>query len=218
MIHRRELLAGGGALLAALPVTGLRAALPVPAGNRLGFDVIRKGAKLGVHMLSFAPNGDSLTVQVAVDIVYKIGPITLYRYTHRAIERWQGEQVVSLESHTDDNGTKYQVLGHREAAGFVVEGTKARYVAPPDALPATHWNRRELAGPWINTQDGALMRPRIAQQGIDTIPTAGGGSTRARRFVLTGDVQMDMWYDDRPSWAGLAFVKGGVPVRYERQA
>jgi len=38
-----------------------------------------------------------------------------------------------------------------------------------------------------------------------------------RRYAVTGDVQLDMFYDDRLGWAGLSFVKGGAPVRYERQ-
>jgi hypothetical protein len=217
MIDRRDILIGG-AVLGLLPMAG-RAALPIPAGNRLGFDVLRKGSKLGTHILTFDRTGDGLVVHVEVDIAYKIGPITLYHYTHRATETWAGDQVVAVQTSTDDDGTKYDVSGRREASGFVVQGTKAsRYVAPANALPATHWNRRELDGPWINTQDGRLMRPRIVTQGIDAIPTAGGESVKARHFNLSGDVQLDMWYEDGRGWAGLSFTKGGAEVRYERQA
>lgn len=216
MIDRRALLAGGMALAAA--PTAARAALPIPAGNRLGFDVLRAGSKLGSHVLTFQSAGDGLTVTIAVEIIFKIGPITLYRYHHNAVERWQGDQVVSVEAHTDDNGSKYVVTAHREGAGWAVQGPKSgRYAAPPNAMPATHWNRRELDGPWINTQDGSLMRPKVAALGIESIPTAGGGSMRARHFKLTGDVEMDMYYDDRLGWAGLSFVKGGATVQYRRQ-
>lgn len=215
MIGRRDVLAGGAAL--ALAPMAARAALPIPAGNRLGFDILRKGSKLGTHVLTFQPTGDGATVTVAVDLAYKIGPITLYHYSHHAIERWQGDVVVSLETRTDDNGDKYQVTGRRDASGLVVQGIKSgRYVAPPNALPASHWNRRELDGPWINTQDGRIMRPKVASLGIDSIPTVGG-STRARHFRLSGDVDMDMFYDDRLGWAGLSFVKGGAPIQYLRQ-
>jgi len=217
VIGRRELLVGGIALAAA--PTRLLAALPVPAGNRLGFDVLRSGSKLGTHILTFQQTGDSLTVQIAVEIAFKIGPITLYRYAHNAIEHWQGDQVVAIDTHTSDNGEKYQVTGRREGAGFVVQGTKSgRYVAPPNALPATHWNRRELDGPWINTQDGRIMRPKVVAMGVDAIPTAANGSMRARHFQLTGDVEMDMYYDDRLGWAGLSFVKSGAKVQYLRQS
>jgi hypothetical protein len=216
VIDRRELFMAGGAL--ALVPAAARAALPIPPGNRLGFDILRKGSKLGTHMLSFHAAGDLLTVEILVEIIFKIGPITLYHYTHRATERWQGDQVIGIEAHTDDNGTKSQVVARRDEPGFAVEGPKSgRYVAPPNAMPATHWNRRELEGPWINTQDGRLMRPHVASLGIDNAPTTAGGNLPARHFKLTGDVQMDMWYDDRLGWAGLSFVMGGAPIQYLRQ-
>ncbi|MBV9843005.1 MAG: hypothetical protein JOY99_15985 [Sphingomonadaceae bacterium] len=215
MFDRREILVGGAAL-GLLPIAA-RAALPVPAGNRLGFDVLLKGSKLGTHVLTFEPRGDGLSVHVAVDLVYKLAGITFYHYKHRATETWSGDQVVGLDATTDDNGTAYQVAVRRDASGLVVTGNKTpRYVAPADAMPATHWNRRELEGPWINTETGAIARPKITPLGVDTIPTANG-TTRARHFALTGDVQMDMWYDDA-RWAGIAFSKGGRDVRYVRQA
>ena len=217
-IGRRALVIGGAAL-AALSVRTVAAALPVPAGNRLAFDVTRKGAKLGTHVLIFEPTGDALTVRIAVDLVYKIGFITFFHYTHRATERWEGGQVVAVQTVTDDNGDKNQVTARRDAAGLVVQGTKApRYVAPANALPATHWNRAQLDGPWINTQDGRLMRPRITPAGAVAIPAASGGTLRANRFAVSGEVQLDTFYDTRPTWAGLSFKgKDGTEVRYERQ-
>jgi hypothetical protein len=216
MIERRSVLLGG-ALIAAMPAM-LRASLPVP-GDRLGFDIIRKGTKLGTHQLSFERNGDALTVHVAADLVVKIGFITLYRFHHQATEHWLGDELVALQTTTSDNGTPQQVVGRRDASGLVIEGTKApRYVAPANALLATHWNRRELEGPLINAQDGRLMRPKIAAVGSDMIPTASGAQIRANHYALTGDVQLDMWYDAKSSWAGLGMkVMDGSMIRYERQ-
>jgi len=215
-MDRRMMLAGSAAMLA-LPGTA-RAALPIPAGNRLGFDILRKGSKLGSHTLSFEPSGDMLTVHVAVELVFKIAGITLYRYRHQATERWQGDHVIGLDTQTDDNGTRYQVSATREGGTLMVQGTKTpRYAAPANALPATHWNRRELEGPWINTQDGRILRPAVTAQGMETIPAAKGGTVRARRYALTGEVQMAMFYDEHQTWAGLSFIKGGAPIAYERQ-
>jgi hypothetical protein len=217
MIGRRGLMIGGVALTA-LPVRAFGAALPVPAGNRLAFDVVRNGSKLGKHVLTFEPAGDALTVRIAVDLAYKIGFITLYHYTHRATELWQGGQVVTIQTTTDDNGDKNTVTAHREAAGLYVQGTKApRYLAPADALPGTHWNKAQLDGPWINTQDGRLMHPKVTPTGIVSIPGAGGGTVRANRYVVSGDVQMETFYDAHSAWAGLAFKKDGSDIRYERQ-
>ena len=216
-LDRRTLIAGG-ALLAALPIAA-RAALPVPASNRLAFDVVRNGKKFGSHALTFERSGDNLVVKVVVEMVFKAAFITLFRYSQTATERWSGDQVVALDTKTNDNGKLFSVAGRREAQGFVVEATGVpRYIAPANALPATHWNRRELDGPWINTQDGKLVRPRVAPQGVETVPTAGAGSIRANRFVLSGDVDMDMWYDSLPTWAGLRFKgKDGSAIQYIRR-
>ena len=216
MIDRRTMIAGGAAL-AAMPM-GLKAALPVPPGNRLGFDIMRKETKLGTHVLTFEPSGDMLTVRVAVDLTFKLAGITLYRYRHQATERWQGDRVMALDTQTDANGTPWQMSARREGAALMVQATKTpRFAAPADAMPATHWNHRELETPWINMQDGKILRPTVSARGIEAIPDAGGGLIRARHYALTGDVQLDMFYDDRLGWAGLSFTKGGALVRYERQ-
>ena len=96
MIDRRAVLIGLAAF-ATLP-DGLKAALPIPASKRLEFDILRKGSKLGRHVLTFEPEGDALTVRVAMDLVFKIAGITLYRYSHQVVERWQGQQVMALDA------------------------------------------------------------------------------------------------------------------------
>lgn len=216
MIDRREMLAGAAML--AVP-GGARAALPVPAGDRLGFDIIRKGTRLGQHVLTFERSGDALVVRVAMELVVKAAFITLFRYRHQATERWQGDQVVALDTATNDDGTKYVVTGRRTAAGLVIEATgKPKFVAPADASPATHWNRRQLDGPWINTQDGKIFRPKVTPGGVEAIATAKGGALKANRYAMSGDVAMDLWYDGRPSWAGLGFKgKDGSMITYVRQ-
>lgn len=217
MIDRRELLVGAG-VMAALPVPA-GASLPIPPGDRLGFDILRKGSRLGAHVLTFERSGNDLVVRVAMELVVKAAFITLYKYKHSAVERWSGDQVVALDTQTDDGGTRYVVTGRRTGAGLVIEATgKPKFVAPVDASPATHWNRRQLDGPWINTQDGKIFRPKVAVSGPEAVPTARGGPVKASRYAMTGDVAMDLWYDARPSWAGLSFTgKDGSVIKYLRQ-
>ncbi len=216
MIDRRQMIVGG-ALLATMPFAA-KAGLPVPAGNRLHFDIMRKGSKLGTHELTFTPTADGLTVNVAVDLAYSLMGITLYRYRHRATEIWSGDQVVALQSTTNDNGKKFELIGKRGPGGLAIQATKVpRYIAPADALPATHWNQRELEGPWINTQNGKLMRPKVARQGIEAIPASGGKIIKARRYNLSGEAQLDIWYDDALGWSGLSFTNDKTLIQYQRR-
>ena len=221
MLLRRQVLIGGTMAVLLpdllLPASG-HAALPVPPSGRLGFDILRKGSRLGSHELTFAQQGDRLTVQAEVNLIYKLLGITLYHYSHHCTETWEGGQVVALETRTDDNGKPHHLSARRTSAGLEVQASDTpRYVAPANALPATHWNQHELDGPWINTQDGRLFHPRVNPEGTEAISAAGGRKIEARRYDVSGDVQMVMWYD-RVGWAGLSFERGGSPIRYERRA
>ena len=206
MIDRRGLIAGGVAGLL-LPDLALAAPAGVPASGRLSFAVQRSGKVLGSHNLSFRRSGDVLTVDVLVELDYNL----------HVTERWAGGEVVAMDSQTNDNGTKYRVSARREGGALMVEGNAVtRYAAPANALPATHWNRHELDGPWINPQDGKILRPATAARGMESVPTANG-TMRARRYALSGAVKMDLWYDEEGVWSGLAFVKSGAEVRYLRK-
>jgi hypothetical protein len=222
MIARRTVLGGGLALMVPgliLPELARAGIQGMPATRQLGFDVWRGSRQLGTHELVFHPRPDGFVVDVTVDIAFRVGPITLFRYSHHAQERWANGQVVELTSQTDDNGTSHRVTGRRDGAGLVIQADRAApYTAPADALPATHWNHRELDGPWINTQSGELIRPHVAPEAPAIVETANAGHLHVRRYALSGPVNMELWYDDAFTWAGLSFVKGGAQVRYARRA
>ncbi len=212
MIRRRTLLT---AALCAPAIRHARAELPVPPENRLAFSIVRKGGEIGKHILAFDFDDTRLTVKVVADIDIALGPIPLFTYRHRATEIWDGGRVVSLESTTNDNGTKHRVKMWREGDSLLVEGTDGpRYRAPADASPATHWNQGMLEGPMINTQNGKLLRPAISRVGIDGGPS--GGARPAVHYTLRGDVEMDTWYAPTPRWTGLRFDgSDGVEIMYQ---
>lgn len=222
-IGRRALLlrAGGaglaGSALLARPRPA-RATLPVPPSGGLAFAIMREGSRIGTHSVGFREAGGALTVTIAVDIAVGIGPLTLFRYTHNNVERWQDGVLLGFDAKTNDNGTPAVATATRGEGGLVVEGTKApRYTAPPDALAATHWNRAELAGPMISTQDGRLFHPRVVDEGAGAVTLADGGTLPANRYALTGDLVLTLWYAADGSWASLEFhADDGTTVTYQR--
>jgi len=205
-------------VLGGLAMANAATAAPVSDGQQLSFRIMRKGSVIGSHVFDFARHGDALTAKIAVDIAVSFGFITLYRYSHNAVELWRDDEFTSIDARSNDNGTRTQVSVRREDAGLVVERSSGPgYVAPANALPATHWNRRMLSGPLINNQTGELMRPSVTSLGFETITLVSGIAVRAEHLELRGDVDMDTWYDSFPSWVGLRFTgKDGDEIRYER--
>jgi hypothetical protein len=190
----------------------------IPAGDTLAFRIMRDGSRIGTHSVSFTRNGESLLVHSQVEIVVRLGPIPLYRYRHHNHERWHAGLFDSIDAKTNDDGTPDWALARRETGGIVVQGERvARYVAPPHTLAATHWNSGELQVPLINPQTAKLMRVAVAPPVSGTVALASGTEIPATRYVASGDMPLNLWYDAAGVWAGLYTVaKDGSQVRYER--
>ena len=190
VIGRRSLLVGtlgcgvGGlrrAMAMGTPPPGI-SSLPIPPTGSLAFRLLRHGTPIGSHSLDFTVRGDTLTVRIAADVVYAIGPIPLVRYSHRNTEVWQGGRLASLDAQTNRNGTHLFMSAHRTPAGLRVEGSGASpYIAPDDAMPTTYWNIRMLLGPMIGVQDGMLVHPKVTEKPIEPIRLASGAEKAEAR-------------------------------------
>lgn len=210
---RRNMLAGAAAMaagpaLAAVPATGV-----------LAFRALRNGSALGTHRLTFQQRGAELSVAIAVDYVVYLGPIPVFRYTLRGTELWRGDALVSVQAQTDDDGAKAWMRAEADGGRLQVDGSKSgRYVAPPGAIAATHWNRREVEAPMINPQNGELLAFTVAPGGTDNVALASGATVAARRYALTGPSVMDLWYEADGVWASLrAVARDGSVITYQRE-
>ena len=206
MLTRRALLA------AAVAAPG------VPRADLLRFRLLREGSGIGAHVLHFLPAPGGMRVVIAVDIAVRFGPLVLYRYRLRGEETWRDGRCVAAASHTDDDGTALFMRATRDASGLWVEGTRTpRYRAPADAMIASHWNRAELRGPWINLENGRLLHPRVRPLGAHPALLADGARVAANSYAITGPATMRIWYTQAGVWTGLLFTASdGSRVRYER--
>lgn len=212
---------GRRTVLGALALSPVALAQPlvsaVPPQARLAFRVLRNDSPIGTHVLSFARDGERIEVRIAIDLAVRVLGITAYRYTHRNTELWSGERLLSIDSETDRNGRAYRVQARANGRGIEVEGTQSgRYLAPPDAVSTSYWHGHFLRSVKIDTQGGRLLRTSIEELGEETLRIAGIESP-ARRFRVSGDLTLDIWYDRDGIWSGLLFTgEDGSIIRYER--
>lgn len=215
MTSRRSLLVAASTLVAGSAL----ASIPAPQGRKLAFRVFREEKDIGTHEVSFSRQGDSWTVEIAIDLAVSFGPVPLYRYRHRAREVWASGQFASVEADTNDNGTTLRVRAERSGTAVMVSSTQSGdYAAPSMALPSTHWNRRMLDVPFINTQTGELLRSAVSPLGTGQVETASGMRIPVRRFEIRGPILLETWYDEGATWAGLRFKgRDGSQITYRRQ-
>jgi hypothetical protein len=215
MIGRRGVLLAG----AGLAVGGAAAAaLPVPPGDSIAFRMMRHGGQIGTHTLTFAQDGDALTVRIEVEALVTFASIPIARYQHHSVETWHGTTLVGLTATTNRNGRREWMNAQRGDDGLVVLGSQTkRYIAPDTAIPTSYWNKRMLDGPMIALEDGVLLKPKVADLRTDSVRLASGGMIAATHYNISGAFDCDLWYDDGRAWVGMALtVADGSEVRYER--
>ena len=213
-----------GAFVLMLPAVSVHAE-PRP-GDRYAFGIWRNGERIGSHTVILRGEPDRLAAEIAVDLKVKLLGITVFRYTHRAEERWDGSRLAALSAETYDNGETYRVQVQAAANGLLVNAEAAapsgatpanfrRQIFSPDLLPTSHWNPHQLQQQFLlNTQTGEADEVKIEPVGREMVQTPAG-PVPATRYRYSGDLRMEQWYGDDGRWLGLAFSgRDGSRVEY----
>lgn len=197
-------------------VFGAGLATPAAADQTLTFEVLRQGSPIGTHRVTIHEQGDMRRVDIAIDMAVRFAFVTVYRYTHRATETWDGHRLVALEAATDDNGTRTNVAAKAEAGGLAISGSGGNYLAPADTIPSSYWNRAKLERTaLLDTQSGKIAATANSLIGPASIE-ADGRLLNVTKYRVTGDLQAELGYAEDGSWAALAFEARGASILYRR--
>ncbi|MBW8813238.1 MAG: hypothetical protein JF588_07405 [Caulobacterales bacterium] len=197
MIARRGLLVGGVGL-------ALAPAAAFAAPNRLAFQVFRNGTKVGEHQVVFTGDETARTATTNVQMVVKIGPVPVYKYTHQAVEKWVGGKFVSAEATTNANGKIQKVAAHAQPGFVEIVGPAGTVKGPADALPLSHWNQGNFGKPLFNQQEGKLLKVKCTQ-------VAPG------HWAIRGEAEIDDFYDAGGAWTALqGKLDDGSKMEYRR--
>ncbi len=204
-----------GAALAPAPAVG---AEPAPAP--LTFTVLRDGAPIGTHLVSFAREGDRLAVDIAIDFEIKFAFLTVYRYTHRSREIWRDGRLAALDARTDDNGARTELRARATEDGLAVDGSGGRFVAPADTIPTSYWHEELVQRSRIlDTQAGRLIDVTVRPDGRRPRAVVAGRDVAVRAYQLTGDLVSELAYSgETGEWIELRFIARGSEIVYRRDA
>lgn len=183
-------------------------------GDKLAFDVLRDGGPLGTHVVSFARDGDTLTVKTAVALKVAFGPLTLFDYAHDVTEKYLRDKLTWVGSRTKKDG-KWQTLAAEAVEGGIdVKGSAFKGLLTGTVIPSTHWNADEMKQPaMFSTETGKMLPMKVVDRGIEQIK-AGGTTIDARRFDVTSDLVASFWYDAKGRWVKCAFNAEGSKIEY----
>jgi hypothetical protein len=196
------------------------------------YAVYRNGENVGRHVVAFEQKGSAQVVTIDSDITVRAMGLVAYRYVHHGNEVWAGEQLQSMQTKTDDNGRKFTVSAQHVGANLKVEHTTSGPVAtaaydgyqvpdisretlPANLMPTSQWNIRQVKqSTLLNSQYGTPAHVTIVSAGRESVQTPKR-SVETTRYTYTGDLRMDLWYDDRGRWVKGTFVAfDGSSIEY----
>jgi Family of unknown function (DUF6134) len=152
------------------------------------------GKKIGqVHYtLTYDEGGEVEEVKTRAS--YSILGVNLYSFSQDLHEHWQSGELQTMNGHTDDDGSKYQVTLQRKSDDYDAVLNDKALTLPHDAFPNAVWHYRITEQALLfNVTDFRLMNVKVAKRQENV--KIDGKTLDAERFDFTGDWQASVWFD-----------------------
>ena len=197
-------------------VVPARAQSALPYGGLLSFSVFRGSSPIGEHRFAFEQVGDQMHVRINVELQVKLGFVTVFRYVHENHEVWEDGKLIAITTKTNDDGKPFEVRARRIGNVFEIQTLAGRSTLPADILPSSYWhpdtpNHKRF----LDTQRGILLNLDFAPGGTETVTISDGQRIPARRYDVTGDLNVTAWYaQNGGAWGKLSFPARGSEIEY----
>lgn len=180
------------------------------------FRAIYQGSPVGEHGVAFRQEGERLVVTTHIDITIKVLFFTGFRYRHDAVEVWQSGNLLSVESKTDDDGTRLQVSGTRAGDGFRILGADGPFLAQAHLLTSnTLWDSRLMReSRLIDVQHGTEIGLVAKRLGEEQVATPQGPVRAGRYRIITPHYAGSLYYDADGRWVKGQFEQQGEVLEY----
>ncbi len=202
--------------LALAPGTQTMAAYQPPAGtveytiHHSKYDVI------GTHGVSFSRGADELTVNVVIQIKVKLLFITAHSLESERREVWRGGRLVAYRARTDENSKLFNVSARMEGDSLVISGSNGTTRTQQPVFPTHPWNPEIVNQRLLmDTKTGELLEVSTKAAGEDTVEVAGV-PVRTRRYVMSGGLDRELWFDESGNWIQMKFKNDGATLTFTR--
>ena len=133
---------------------------PIPKGNEVSFDIIRKNKTIGSVVTSFIQNDETLNMRTIVDINVKILFFPAYKFFQDTTETWVNDEFIEINGYTDfEDEREYYINGFDKNNKFFASGMDGELVLDNKILPLNYWNKKILDEEEVfDTQKGIVRK------------------------------------------------------------
>ncbi|KZB52519.1 hypothetical protein AUP42_15570 [Thalassospira lucentensis] len=202
--------------LAAGLIGSLGAISSAHADETLNYQVLKDGEPIGFETVEITDTPDGYTAAITTRTDVKV-LFLQFQYGHSRLEKWRNDQLVSVDTDTNDDGSPYTYKAEYEGDCFEVAGKGvAKRDACDGAWPLTLWREdvttKTSLYSVINAEPYAVTTRKT---GTETL-AINNREIPATHYVMTGDVQRDLWYGDDGRLLKTSFKRKGYDIDFIR--
>lgn len=200
----------GGALAAAL-FCGQAA-----QAETLKFKVLQNGKQLGTHMVSLTRQGDATFVKSDLNLVYRVGPITIFHYRSACVETWKSNRLDRMSCKIDRTGQKTRIDVARAGDKLIITQDGKRARNERSAVPVSPWNMVAMKSSKAIVADNGSVSPlQTIVLGKEKIEL-GGRRVDAFKVRYKSALVVDSWNDAKGRWLKATFKTLGKNIEIRR--
>ena len=94
--------------------------------DKILFDVIRDGEKVGSHGVTFSGDEDDFWVTTRFELEIKFLFIRAYVFKYFSKANWKNGVLSEISISVDDDGEPFSLKGRQEAGEFLIESSKKK--------------------------------------------------------------------------------------------
>ena len=172
---------------------------------------------IGTFTNTIRREGDDVVVDARLRVAVRFLFIVVYRLEADRREVWRGGRLAAYHSVTNDNGADVKVKGRAEGDRFIIEGSKGRIEAPAGVHPTNPWSIGITRAPAVMAAETGTLPRVTATGGEERTVKLDGREVKARRFKITGDMELELWYDRNDVAVKFTYASGGDTIVFTLQ-
>ena len=174
-------------------------------GNEIKFDVFREGKKVGFHHVKFSKQNTNLLVKSEFKIKIDFLFLTAFSFYYKCDAIWKDGYLTKINILVNDDGEKFSFEAIKKKNQMFMVGANEPLIADLPLFPTNHWNAQVLdKKTLLNTLTGEINNVLISPFSKEKVMTENG-QVLATRYVYSGDLDTEVWYDTKGRWVKMEF-------------
>lgn len=184
-------------------------------GPQAQYDIFRDGLPVGKQVMQFDREDGYLKIRADMSLEVRFMMFPVYDFSYQSEETWDNGTLVQLSARIVENDDRREITVKRQGNALLIENPDGTSNIPGPVFTTNHWNAAVTDQDRVlNTLTGNLNKVTITNAGQEWVE-AEGRKIQATRYIYSGELDTEVWYDPQGRWVALQFkASDGSTIRY----